>query len=140
MSKLTGGLRRRGVLKAAAAGAAAITGFPHIAGAQAKVIRVGMPTILSGRVAILGTSSRAAAQLAVKQFNDAGGAGGRTIELVDRDSKGRPDEAAKVVRDLINNDGCEIIIDSEASSGAFAVHEVIRDLPVLCLHTASETS
>lgn len=141
MSKLIGGLHRRGVLKAAAAGAAtAITGFPHIAGAQAKVIRVGMPTILSGRVAILGTSSRAAAQLAVKQFNDAGGAGGRTIELVDRDSKGRPDEAAKVARDLINNDGCEIIIDSEASSAAFAVQEVIRDLPVLCLHTASETS
>ena len=130
------GLGRRGLL----AGAAAITGLPHIAGAQARVIRVGMPTILSGRVAILGTSSRAAVQLAVRQFNEAGGAGGRTIELVDRDSKGRPDEAAKVTRDLINNDGCEIIIDGEASSGAFAVHEVIRDLPVLCLHTASETS
>ncbi len=141
MSNVTGGLHRRGILGAAAAGAAAaITGFPHVAGAQAKVIRIGMPTILSGRVAILGMSSRAAVQLAVKQFNDAGGVGGRTIEVIDRDSKGRPDEAAKVTRDLINNDGCEIIIDSEASSGAFAVHEVIRDLPVLCLHTASETS
>lgn len=141
MSKATGGPRRRSVLKAAASGAAAaITGFPHIAGAQAKVIRVGMPTILSGRVAILGTSSRAAVQLAFKQFNDAGGVNGRTLELVDRDSKGRPDEAAKVTRDLINNDGCEIIIDGEASSGAFAVQEVIRALPVLCVHTCSETS
>jgi branched-chain amino acid transport system substrate-binding protein len=141
MSEVTGGVDRRLVLKAAAVGAAAaITGFPHIASAQSKVIRIGMPTILSGRVAILGTSSRAAVQLAVKQFNDAGGVGGRTVELLDRDSKGRPDEAAKVTRDLINNDGCEIIIDGEASSGAFAVHEVIRDLPVLCLHTASETS
>lgn len=141
MLEAAGGLRRRGVLKAAAAGAAtAVTGFPHIAGAQAKVIRVGMPTILSGRVAILGVSSRAAVQLAIKQLNEAGGVGGRTLELVDRDSKGRPDEAAKVTRDLINNDGCEIIIDGEASSGAFAVHEVIRDLPVLCVHTCSETS
>jgi branched-chain amino acid transport system substrate-binding protein len=141
MSNVTSGLHRRGVLTAAAAGAAtAITGFPHIAGAQAKVIRIGMPTILSGRVAILGTSSRAAVRLAIKQFNDAGGINGRTLELIDRDSKGRPDEAAKVTRDLINNDGCEIIIDGEASSGAFAVHEVIRDLPVLCVHTCSETS
>lgn len=130
---------RRQVLGGLAAGAA-ITGFPHIAGAQAKAIRVGMPTILSGRVAILGTSGRAAVQLAFRQINEAGGIGGRTLELVDRDSKGRPDEAAKVTRDLINNDGCEIIIDGEASSGAFAVHEVIRDLPVLCLHTCSETS
>ncbi len=138
MAKVTDGLRRRGVL--VAVGAAAGAGFPHIAGAQAKVIWIGMPTILSGPVAILGTSSRAAVQLAVKQFNEAGGVNGRMIELVDRDSKGRPDEAAKVTRDLINNDSCEIIIDAEASSGSFAVQEVIRDLPVLCVHTCSETS
>ncbi len=137
MTAKSGGVRRRAVL-AGAAGAALAR--PHIAGAQAKALRVGMPTILSGRVAILGTSSRTAVQLAFRQINDAGGIGGRTLELVDRDSKGRPDEAAKVTRDLINNDGCEIIIDAEASSGAFAVHEVIRDLPVLCLHTCSETS
>ncbi len=130
---------RRGFIGTAVAGAA-VAGFPHIATAQAKAIRVGMPTILSGRVAILGTSSRAAVQLAFQQINAAGGFGGRKLELVDRDSKGRPDEAAKVTRDLINNDGCEIIIDGEASSGSFAVHEVIRDLGVLCLHTASETS
>ena len=126
--------------RAALAGGAAVLATPHIAGAQAKVLRIGMPTILSGRVAILGTSSRTSVDLAFKQINAAGGIGGRMLELVDRDSKGRPDEAAKVTRDLINNDGCEIIIDGEASSGAFAVNEVIRDLPVLCLHTNSETS
>jgi branched-chain amino acid transport system substrate-binding protein len=130
---------RRTILKAALAGTA-IAGFPHIAGAQAKALRIGMPTILSGRVAILGTSSRAAAQLAITEINDAGGIAGRKLELVDRDSKGRPDEAAKVTRDLINNDGCEVIIDAEASSGSFAVQEVVRDLGVLCIHTCSETS
>jgi branched-chain amino acid transport system substrate-binding protein len=130
---------RRGFIGGAVAGAA-ITGFPHIAGAQAKVIKVGMPTILSGRVAILGTSSRPGVQVAFNAINEAGGINGRKLELVDRDSKGRPDEAAKVTRDLINNDGCEIIIDAEASSGSFAVHEVIRDLGVLCLHTCSESS
>ncbi|CEJ10301.1 Leucine-, isoleucine-, valine-, threonine-, and alanine-binding protein precursor [bacterium YEK0313] len=133
------GIGRRDFIGGAIAGVA-ITGFPHIAGAQAKVIKVGMPTILSGRVAVLGTSSRWAVQMAFGQINAAGGINGRTFELVDRDSKGRPDEAAKVTRDLINNDGCEIIIDGEASSGAFAVHEVVRDLGILCLHTNSETS
>jgi branched-chain amino acid transport system substrate-binding protein len=141
MTKTPKPLGRRTFIAAGTAGAAAaITGFPHIGRAEARVIRVGMPTILSGRVAMLGNSSRAAAQIAIKAFNDAGGVNGRTIELIDRDSQGRPDVAAKVTRDLINNDGCEIIIDGEASSGAFAVHEVIRDLPVLCLHTCSETS
>lgn len=135
------GINRRNFVGGAVVGAA-VTSFPlpHIAGAQAKVIKVGMPTILSGRVAILGTSSRPGAQVAFNAINEAGGINGRKLELVDRDSKGRPDEAAKVTRDLINNDGCEIIIDAEASSGSFAVHEVIRDLGALCLHSCSESS
>jgi branched-chain amino acid transport system substrate-binding protein len=140
MTKTKEGVDRRAFIGGAVAGAASITGFPHIAGAQAKAIRIALPTILSGRVAILGTSTRAAVQVAVQQANDAGGIAGRRIEIIDRDSKGRPDEAARVTRDLINNDGCEIVIDGEASSGSFAVHEVIRDLGVLCLHTCSETS
>lgn len=145
MTVKTSGVKRRDVLKGATAVAGlglatAVTGFPFYARAQGNTIRVGMPTILSGRVAILGTSSRAAAQIAVEEFNAAGGVNGKTIELVDRDSKGSPDEAAKVSRDLINSDGCEILIDGEASSGSFAVQEVVRELPVLCLHTCSETS
>jgi branched-chain amino acid transport system substrate-binding protein len=86
---------RRKFIGSAVAGAV-IAGLPHIASAQAKVIKVGMPTILSGRVAILGTSSRAAVQLAFSQINAAGGVNGRKFELIDRDTKGRPDEAAKV--------------------------------------------
>lgn len=139
------GVARRDVLKGgvAAAGLAAVSavaGFPYVARAQGSTIRVGMPTILSGRVALLGTSSRAAAQIAVEEFNAAGGVNGKTIQLVDRDSKGAPDEAARVSRDLVNSDGCEILIDAEASSGSFAVQEVVRELPVLCVHTCSETS
>jgi len=34
---------------------------------------------------------------------------------------------------LINGDGCEIILDAESSAGAFAVQEVIRELKVLCV-------
>ncbi|WP_420913562.1 ABC transporter substrate-binding protein [Bordetella hinzii] len=101
---------------------------------------MGMPTILSGRVAQLGLSSRYAAVLEVERFNAAGGLNGRPIELVVRDSKGQPQEAARVARELVNSEGCEILLDAEASSGAFAVHEVARDLKVLCIHTNSETS
>ena len=90
-----------------------------------------MSTILSGRVAILGTSSCAAVRLAFSQVNALGGINGRKFKLVVRDSKGKPDEAAKITRDLINNDGCEIIIDAEPSSGSFSVHEVVRDLGIL---------
>ena len=131
------GLSRRAVLGGALA-------MPAIARAQGTAksgtIRVGMNTILSGPIALLGTSQRAAAELEVARINAQGGLAGRTIELIVRDSKGQPQEAARVARELINSDGCEILVDSEASSGAFAVQEVVRDLGVLCVHTSSETS
>ena len=49
---------RRALLKSAAAGTAAALAAPMIARAESKSIKIGMSTILSGRVAQLGTSSR----------------------------------------------------------------------------------
>lgn len=144
MSKTESGPDRAGIDRrsfiAVTAGAAGMVAAPWVARAQAKTIKVAMPTILSGRVAQLGTSSRNAALMEVEKINAAGGLAGRTIELVIRDTKGQPQEAARVARELINTDGCELMIDAEASTGAFAVHEVARDLGVLCVHTNSETS
>ncbi len=133
-------ISRRDLIKGVTASAIGFIAMPMISRAQAKVIKIGMPTILSGRVAQLGTSSRNAVTIEVEKLNAAGGLAGHLIEMVIRDSKGQPQEAARVARELVNSDGCEILIDAEASSGAFAVHEVARDLKVLCLHTNSETS
>ena len=133
------GVSRRSTLAMMGAGAVTFA-TPWVARAQAKTIKIGMPTILSGRVAQLGTSSRNAVMIEVEKVNAAGGLAGRQIEMVIRDSKGQPQEAARVARELVNTDGCEMLIDAEASSGAFAVHEVARDLGVLCIHTNSETS
>ncbi len=140
-SKALASQQRRQLIKgsAAAVGLASI-GLPGISLAQNNPIRIGMPTILSGRVAMLGEASRNAAIMGVEMFNAAGGLNGRPVELVIRDSKGRPDEAARITRELVNTDGCEMILDAEASSGAFAVHEVARDLGFLVIHTCSETS
>ena len=133
-------LDRRTLLKSAAASTVGLLAAPMIARSENKSIKIGMSTILSGRVAQLGTSSRNAVMMEVEKINAAGGLAGRQIEMVIRDSKGQPQEAARLSRELINSDGCEILIDAEASSGAFAVHEVARDLGMLTLHTNSETS
>ena len=132
--------RRRVLQSAAAIGGAAALGFPMISRAQDKPIKVGMGTILSGRVAQLGASSRNAVMMEVEKFNAAGGLGGRKIEMVIRDSKGQPQESARIARELVTSDGCEILFDCESSAGAFAVHEVARDLGVLCIHNLSETT
>ena len=138
---LTVNKNRRRILQAAAAlGGAAALGVPMISRAQDKPIKVGMGTILSGRVAQLGVSSRNAVMMEVEKFNAAGGLGGRKIEMVIRDSKGKAEESARIARELVTSDGCEVIFDCESSAGAFAVQEVARDLGVLCIHNLSETT
>jgi branched-chain amino acid transport system substrate-binding protein len=135
---MSGAITRRTVL---AGGAASMLAAPWVARADTKNLRIGMQSILSGPIALLGTSSRNALMIEQDRINAAGGFLGRQIEFVYRDSKGQPQEAARIARELVNSEGCELLIDAEASSGAFAVQEVVRDLGnVVCLHTNSETS
>ena len=119
---------RRNLIKgaAAAAGASVLAGAPAFLRAQPTPIKIGQVTIASGRVAQIGVSSKNAILMEIDAFNKAGGLDGRMLALIDRDSKGKPDEAARFTRELINAEGCNIILDCEGSSGAFAVHEVVE--------------
>ena len=133
---------RREILKTSASTASVFalsTGFPTILKAENN-IKIGVPTILSGRVAQLGISVSNALNMAVYNFNKSGGLDGRNIELIIRDSRAKPDEAARVCRNFINSDKVDAIINAEASGASFAVQEVIRESGTLCLHTVSETS
>jgi len=133
------GFPRRGLM--GAAGAVAITGFPNIGFTQPRQpIKVGVPTILSGRVAQLGISSRNAMQMEVEAFNAAGGLDGRPIELIVRDSRGVPAEAARIAREMISSDAVDFLFDAEPSSGGFAIHEVVRETGTVTLHINAETS
>lgn len=131
---------RRRLLQGVTALAGTAVGWPGISLAQNKPIRIGMSTVLTGRIAMMGRSSRAGAMQEAEKFNAAGGLNGRRIEIVVRDSKGQPQDAARNARELVTKEGCDILIDAEPSSGALAVHEVARELGVLCLHTVSEAS
>lgn len=133
---------RRQMLKgASAAGAAALLATPGLVGAQQRPIKVGQVTTASGRAAVLGLSTKRALQFEIENFNQAGGLDGRLIQLVERDSKGAPDAAASLTRELIAAEGCEIVIDSDSSGAAFAIHEAFRNAPnILGIHCVSETS
>ena len=135
---MSGFITRRTVL---AGGTASLLAAPWVARAEAKTLRIGVQSILSGPIALLGNSTRNALMIELDRINAAGGFLGRPIEFVFRDSKGQPQEAARITRELANSEGCELLIDAEASSGSFAVQEVVRDLGnIACIHTNSETS
>lgn len=133
--------RRSFVQAGVAAGVAgAFSAVGSHASAQPRPIRVGLTSIFSGRVAQVGVSAKNAVSLQFDAFNAAGGLNGRKLELIDRDSKGRPEEAARLTRELIESEGCEIILCGEASGSSFAAHEVARGSNALCIHIISETT
>jgi len=129
--------------KTTAAGAATLslgtlTPFSE-AWAQAP-IKIGFVSIFSGRVAMLGETGRKGAQLAADEYNAKGGVLGRKIEIIHRDSAGKIEEAVRIARDFVVKDRVNFLMDHSSSREAFAVKEVSRDLKVITMVTASETT
>jgi branched-chain amino acid transport system substrate-binding protein len=127
--------------RAIAIAGSALLAAPAFVRAQGAPIKIGQITTASGRSAVLGIATKRGIQLELDAFNEAGGLGGRMLQLVERDSKGAPDAAASLTRELIGSEGCQIVLDCDSSAAAFAIHEVFRGSPqTLGIHCVSETS
>jgi branched-chain amino acid transport system substrate-binding protein len=99
-------LSRRDVLKTggAVAAATAVGAAPFRARAQAKTIKIGFLSPLSGGMDVMGKPLLEGAEIAVAQINKAGGVNGMPIELVIRDDKGSGQGAVTAGRDLFSSD------------------------------------
>src|SRR6266508_4604505 len=64
-------------------------------------IRIGVLTSLTGNFTPWGVQVRAGMQLAVNEINQAGGAGGRQLELVVADDQSKAEEGARAIERLI---------------------------------------
>src|SRR6476661_7572905 len=84
--------RRKLILGAAAAAASPL--WINIARAQAGPIKIGFPTPLTGPFGTEAQDQVRCAEIAIKEFNESGGLNGRMAELLVRDDKLNPGEAA----------------------------------------------
>src|SRR5207245_9302160 len=105
-------MHRRIVLGALLAAALLV---PFGASAQ-KPIKVGFPIILSGPGALFGEPASKGAQMFVDEINAKGGVLGRKMELVIRDTKGQPDEAVRVTREMILKDNVDFMVGTLTSA------------------------
>lgn len=125
----TAGISRRTILTATAgaAAAAATTGlWTHSAAAQGETIRIGFPVPLTGPFGAEAKDQARAAELAIRQFNDAGGLNGRKAELLVRDDKLNPGEAATRTLELIEKDKVHFVVGSLSAAVQLAVNEVTK--------------
>jgi len=119
-------LTRRQVLKQLAAGAATLAAGTRHAGAQQPPIRIGALYPLTGPSAVIGNYTVMGSRIAAAQLNRAGGVLGRQIEIVVRDDKLNPAEAALMARDLTGN-GINLLVGGQLSAPALAVIGLLNE-------------
>jgi branched-chain amino acid transport system substrate-binding protein len=123
-------LRRRQLLATGSAVAASPFLF-HIARAQGAPIKIGFPVPLTGAFSAEAQDQVRCAEIAIKDFNDAGGFGGRKAELLVRDDKLNPGEAATRTLELIEKDKVNFIVGSLSAATQLSINAVARDRKVL---------
>jgi branched-chain amino acid transport system substrate-binding protein len=89
------------------------------------VVKIGVMNDMSGTYADLaGPGSVEAAKMAVEDFGAA--AKGLKVEIVSADHQNKPDVGSNVVRQWIDVDNVDVIVDVPTSSVALAVNEIVR--------------
>jgi branched-chain amino acid transport system substrate-binding protein len=137
------GVNRRQWLTTTGAGAAGVALGPLLPGPRAysaEPITVGFVSIFSGRVATLGETGFKGLELALDEINAAGGLLGRQVKAVRQDSAGKIEDAVRIAREFVTRDNVTLLMDHSSSREAFAVREVSRDLKMVTMVTASETT
>jgi len=99
--------------------------------AQNGPIRIGLPVPLTGPYGAEAQDQVRNAELAIKEFNAAGGLNGRKAELLVRDDKLNPAEAATRALELIEKDHVNFIVGSLSAATQLAVNNVIKQRKVL---------
>ena len=115
-------MTRRRVLKAAAGASAlaAAPGFLRHAGAAAP-IRIGIPTVVTGGYALLGSQVMRACKLVKKMTDAKGGLLGQPVEFFYQDTQGDPATCVRKCQELVERDNCRILTGVIVSSEAAAM-------------------
>ncbi|MBC7938316.1 MAG: ABC transporter substrate-binding protein [Chitinophagaceae bacterium] len=122
--------RRRRLLIATGALAATPALF-HIARAQGAAIKIGFPVPLTGAFSAEAQDQVRAAELAVKEWNAAGGHKGQKAELLVRDDKLNPGEAATRTLELIEKDKVNFVVGSLSAATQLSINAVTKERKVL---------
>jgi len=129
----------RRTLIGGAAATAAFGALPsYKARAQAaNTIKIGVMNDQSGLYRdISGPGSTVAVRQAVSELGQLG----FNVEVVQADHQNRPDVGATVVRQWIDRDGVDVIIDVPTSSVALAVNQIVREKNKVFLNSGAATS
>jgi branched-chain amino acid transport system substrate-binding protein len=112
---------RRTILKAATAVSALVAAPAYLRHATAATpIKIGIPTVITGGYALLGSQVIRTCKLIKKMTDAKGGLIGQRVEFVYQDTQGDPATCVRKCQELVERDNCRIlsgvIVSSEAAA------------------------
>ena len=116
------------------AGGAAVAVAPsllNVARAQGATIKIGFPVPLTGAYSSEAQDQVRCAELAIREFNESGGLNGRKAELLVRDDKLNPGEAATRTLELIEKDKVDFVVGSLSAATQLSINAVCRDRKII---------
>lgn len=131
--KTIGSISRRRLLATAGTGVvlAASPFRINLLQAQEATIKVGFPVPLTGPYGTEAQDQVRAAEVAIAEFNEGGGLNGRKAELLVRDDKLNPGEAATRTLELIEKEKVNFVVGSLSASVQLAVNNVTKERGII---------
>ena len=99
---------------------------PLAISADQKVIKIGALYPMTGRAGIYGLDSVDAAEMAIQEINSKGGVAGYKLELINTDSKAKPDYSILVAKRYIDQDKVHFLFGVVSSAVGLALTEVSK--------------
>jgi branched-chain amino acid transport system substrate-binding protein len=131
-------ISRRAVVSALTVAPLAMPGLLR-AQSTSKPVKIGLVSDMGGPYRdVGGPGNRAAVELAVEDMG--GSVLGRPIEIVQADDQNKPDVAASLAREWVDNQGVDVLADGSASSSGLAVQQIAREKKRIYLITGPATS
>jgi branched-chain amino acid transport system substrate-binding protein len=121
--------RRSLISNAALFAGAAVLSMP--AKAESNVIRIGVPTGITGNWAALGLQVQRSSRLFAKTRNARGGVLGRSIEFAFEDTQGDPATCVRKTTELVESGGVNLICGIISSGETLALLPRLNDLKAL---------
>jgi branched-chain amino acid transport system substrate-binding protein len=132
IAKSTSITRRRLLTTVGAGAVLALSPFRiNLLQAQEATIKVGFPVPLTGPYGAEAQDQVRAAEVAIAEFNEGGGLNGRKAELLVRDDKLNPGEAATRTLELIEKEKVSFIVGSLSAAVQLGVNNVTKERQII---------
>jgi branched-chain amino acid transport system substrate-binding protein len=117
---------------------AVLVSLAPLAQDDVQPLKIGFVADQSGVGYLFSVSQIAGLEIALEEINEAGGILGRPVEVIIRDAQLKADVGATLARQMILEDGVELLLGPTSSSVALAVSAVAKEYKIpIAFHTSA---